>query len=321
MLMICDVAFFTTNKVPLRYSNHIPEITLAYETYGELNPAKDNALLVIHGFSSGSHVAAHNTADVTGWWEWAVGPGKPLDTNRYFIVCANNFGGCFGSTGPVFPPPAIADIVFCQQQLQAELGIDRWYAVIGGSLGGMAVLEWLVSYPEKIQRAVCLNAGAKLSFIGQGLLDIQEEIIRAMPDNGLKLARRLANLSYVGEEFFTYQQSTNPDWQLGCFLKAEEDMFASGFNCDSYLGFLQAMRRYELKLRNSPLAACSFKPSVFLAGCVEDILFPVGIIEETNLQLGPFAAINKIIVNSKYGHDAFLMDELLYSRILRSFLS
>jgi Homoserine acetyltransferase len=316
-----NVKLFTTSKVPLHYLQCIENITLAYETYGELNAAKDNAILVIHGFSFSSHVAAHNSKEMPGWWEWAVGAGKPIDTNEYFVVCANNFGGCFGSTGPVFPPPSISDMVFCQQQLQAELGIEKWHTVIGGSLGGMAVLEWVAVYPEKVRRAICLNAGIKLSFIGQGLMNIQQELVRLMSGKGLYLARSLANLSYVGEEFFQEQQLTNPNWQLKHCLQEEAGQFVKRFNSDSYLSFLQAMCGYELNLGDSPLSTYFCKPNVFLVGCVEDILFPIWVIEETQVRFGEFVEVNKIIVNSKYGHDAFLMDEKLYSEILKKYFA
>ena len=310
-------AFFTTNQIPAKYDNHLREITLAYETYGRLNAAKDNAILIIHGFSANSHVASHGSQDAPGWWEWAVGPGKPVDTDKYFVVCSNNLGSCFGSTGPVSPPPAIADIVFCQHKLQAELGIAQWRAVIGGSLGGMAVLEWVAAYPENVRQAVCLNAGAKLSFIGQGLMDMQQELIRSLPDKGLNLARRLADLSFVGEEFFTGQQRENPDWRLSDFLTEESATFVDQFNSDSYMSFLQAMLNYDLNLSNSSLGRCLSKPEVLLVGCKEDILFPLWIIEETKSRLSAFTGINQEIVHSRYGHDAFLLDELLYSKILR----
>lgn len=315
------LAFFTTNQIPAKYNNHLRRITLAYETYGILNAARDNAILIIHGFSASSHAASHNSQDVAGWWEWAVGPGKPLDTDKYFVVCSNNFGSCFGSTGPVNPPPAIADIVFCQRKLQEALGIVQWQAVIGGSLGGMAVLEWVTAYPENMRRAVCLNAGAKLSFIGQGLMDIQQELIRALPDKGLNLARRLADLSYVGEEFFIAHKQENPNWRLNNFLTEESAMFVDQFNGDSYMSFLQAMCSYDLTLGDSPLCRCMSKPEVLLIGCREDILFPVWIIEETKSRLSAFTAINQEIVHSQYGHDAFLLDEILYSKILRKIFS
>ena len=119
---------FTTKSLPEQLINILDEITLTYETYGKLNDKRDNAILVIHGFSAGSHVASHYPGDVSGWWEWAVGPNRPLDTNRFFVVCANNYGSCFGSTGPLtvkpqtgnpfageFPFPSIADIVFFQR--------------------------------------------------------------------------------------------------------------------------------------------------------------------------------------------------------------
>lgn len=321
--MVSVVKYFTTSKVPVTYSKYVTQITLAYETYGELNTAKDNALLVIHGFSGSSHVAAHSANDSPGWWEWAVGPGKALDTNKYFIVCANNLGGCFGSTGATdISSPSIADIVFCQQKLQEELEIDRWHAVVGGSLGGMAVLEWIASYPEKVHQAVCLNAGAMLSFIGQGLMDIQEELIRSLPlDEGLHIARRLANISYVGENFFVQCQSGDINWRLSSFLKEEANSFIDSFDSISYLNFLYAMRTFNLNYHKAPLADCFFAPKVLLVGCAEDILFPMWIIEETKFRLSTFAEVDQKIVSSKFGHDAFLLDELLYTKLLRAYFA
>lgn len=324
---------FTSDEVPGRYHGILPRISLTFETYGRLNAAGDNAILVVHGFSSNSHVASHHAGDTAGWWEWAVGPGRPLDTDRYFIVCANNLGSCFGSSGPAspaaadgqplggrFPAPALADIVAGQRLLQEGLGIGCWYAVIGGSLGGMAALEWAAAHPGRVRRAICLNAGAMVSCIGRGLLGLQAQMIGLAGLEGLRLARRLATLSFVGEEFFRHEQRRDPAWRLEEFLAAEAEGFAARFNLHSYTGFLAAMLAFDLR----PPAADGVtgdQPEVFLVGCAEDILFPPPVIAETAERFAGRAVVHTTVVSSMFGHDAFLMDEGLYAPLIGEMIS
>lgn len=316
---------FTTRNVPVHYKGILDEITLVYETFGQLNPLRDNAILVVHGFSAGSHVTCHHAGDEPGWWEWAVGSGRPLDTSRYYIVCVNNFGSCFGSTGPDslneqtgqplasdFPYPTIADIVFCQHELQMALGIDCWEAVVGGSLGGMAALEWARDYPERVKTIVCLNAGARLSHVGGGLMDVQSELIEQDGDRGLQLARQVATLSYLDEEYFRRLSRDDADWRLTEWLKNEAAAFSKRFNPFSYLGFLHAMKEFDCH----PLPA-SIRPRIFIIGCSEDKLFPAAIIQETGKRFAPGADIRVVIVSSICGHDAFLLDESIYAPLLR----
>lgn len=322
---------FTTDDVPARYRGLLPRVTVAYEVYGELNAARDNAILVIHGFSSSSHVASHGAGDAPGWWEWAVGKGRSLDTDKYFIVCANNFGSCFGSSGPAepdadgrplgarFSPPAVADIVAAQRALQQALGITRWHAVIGGSLGGMAALQWAADYPDQVGRAVCLNAGARLSFIGQGLLGLQTEMIGAAGERGLHMSRRLATLSFLGEEYFRIRQMAEPGWSLEGFLAEEADGFAGRFNLYSYVGFIDAMRTFDLHLPAEG-GGSGAKPLVYLVGCEEDVLFPPSVVEETRDRLRRLMPVDWRVVRSSFGHDAFLLDESLYAPMIAAII-
>ena len=316
---------FTCPAMPERYRGILDRISLVYETYGRLNAAGDNAVLVVHGFSASSHVARHGDADAEGWWDWAVGPGRPLDTSRYFVVCANNLGSCFGSSGPAdsrlstgwplasgFPFPTVADIVFCLHELQKGLGIKCWRAVIGGSLGGMAALQWARSFPGQAGTVVCLNAGARLSHVGAGLMDIQADLMAGGGSGGLRLARRIATLSYLGEEYFRHLEHSDPAWRLTEWLDQEAAAFADRFDSYSYRGFLHAMREFDCSA--GPVPAL---PRMVLVGCYEDILFPAAVIQETADRFSVRDRPRVERVHSIYGHDSFLQDESLYAPLLR----
>lgn len=318
------VCFFRASTVPVRYRGILEQITVAYETYGTLNAARDNAILVVHGFSANSHAAGHYYGDVAGWWDWAVGPGRPLDSNRYFIVCANNLGSCFGSSGPAerssrtgqafgadFPFPTVADIAFGLRELQKEFDIDCWRAVIGGSLGGMVALSWASAFPEQTKMAVCLNAGAQLSCVGAGLLDIQSDLIARSGKTGLQLARRLATLSYLNEGYFRDMQQRLPGWSATEWLSTEAAAFADNFDAHSYRGFLFAMRQFDCRAD-----AGAVLPRIALVGCHEDILFPSTVIQNTAKRFCGARYPEVTLVHSVYGHDSFLLDESLYAPIL-----
>ncbi|WP_145092168.1 hypothetical protein [Sporomusa sp. KB1] len=151
-------------------------------------------------------------------------------------------------------------------------------------------------------------------------MDIQDALIRMLPrDKGLNMARQLANISYVGEKFFVEHQIGDINWQLSHFLEEEADSFVSRFDSSSYLCFLHAMRNFNLNFHNLPLADCPSVPKVLLVGCEEDILFPVWVVEETESRLSNFTEVDKKIVSSKFGHDAFLMDDKIYSKILKEY--
>jgi len=202
---------------------------LCYETYGELNAARDNAVLICHALSGDAHAAGLHTLEdrKPGWWDNAIGPGKAVDTNRFFVVCANNLGGCGGSTGPLsikpgtskrygpeFPIVTVRDWVESQARLTDELGIDAWAAVMGGSLGGMQVLQWAIDYPSRVRHAVVIAAAPRLSTQNIAFNEIARQAIRSdpnfndghyyehdvQPELGLKLARMIGHITYLSDD-------------------------------------------------------------------------------------------------------------------------
>jgi len=207
----------------------LPEYDLIYETYGELNAERSNAVLICHALSGDHHAAGyHSMADrKPGWWESCIGPGKPIDTNRFFVVSPNNLGGCKGSTGPVsinpqtgkrygpdFPIVTVGDWVRSQARLADRLGIERWAAVIGGSLGGMQALQWAIDFPERLRHSVVIAAAPKLSAQNIAFNEVARQAIMSDPDfhegryyefdtvprRGLMLARMLGHITYLSDE-------------------------------------------------------------------------------------------------------------------------
>ncbi|MEE8296698.1 MAG: homoserine O-acetyltransferase, partial [Hyphomicrobium sp.] len=202
---------------------------LCYETYGELNAARDNAVLICHALSGDHHAAGYHdsTDQKSGWWDNCIGPGKPLDTDRFFVVCPNNLGGCGGSTGPLsiradtgkpygpdFPIVTVRDWVESQSRLADVLGIEQWAAVMGGSLGGMQALQWAIQYPDRIRHALLIAAAPKLSTQNIAFNEIARHAIRSDPDfhdghyyehnvipeRGLMLARMVGHITYLSDD-------------------------------------------------------------------------------------------------------------------------
>ncbi|MEJ2109052.1 MAG: homoserine O-acetyltransferase, partial [Acidobacteriota bacterium] len=211
----------------LELGDAIPHATVAYETYGDLNEAKDNAILICHALSGDSHVARHNKHDDPGWWDLVVGPGKAIDTDLYFVICPNALGGCRGTTGPnslnpksgkrygdIFPTITTKDIVDVQKRLIDHLGISRILAVIGGSMGGQQVLTWATLYPDMVAGAVAIATSARLTTQALAFDIVGRNAIRrdtnfhlgeyidkgTVPAVGLALARMLGHITYLSPE-------------------------------------------------------------------------------------------------------------------------
>lgn len=269
----------------LRSGGVLPAYDLVYETYGTLNAAKSNAILVCHALSGHHHIAGHyaDAPNNIGWWDNIVGPGRPLDTDRYFIVGLNNLGGCHGSTGPSsinpatgkrwgadFPIVAVSDWVEAQARLADLLGIDAWAAVIGGSLGGMQALRWTISQPERVRHAIIIASAPKLTAQNIAFNDVARQAILTDPDfhgghyyehntrptRGLRLARMLGHITYLsddqmGEKFGrelrngSFSFDYDVEFEVESYLRYQGDKFAGYFDANTYLLMTKALDYFD----------------------------------------------------------------------------
>ena len=274
-----------SEPIRLRSGGVLPAYDLVYETYGTLNAAKSNAILVCHALSGHHHVAGHyaDQPDNIGWWDNIIGPGRPLDTDRFFIVGLNNLGGCHGSTGPSTPNPAtgkpwgadfpivaVSDWVEAQARLADRLGIDTWAAVIGGSLGGMQALRWSISYPERIRHALIIASAPRLSAQNIAFNDVARQAILTDPDfhgghyyehgvrpvRGLRLARMLGHITYLsddqmGEKFGrelrngSFSFDYDVEFEIESYLRYQGDKFAGHFDANTYLLMTKALDYFD----------------------------------------------------------------------------
>ncbi|MBN2216391.1 MAG: homoserine O-acetyltransferase [Pirellulales bacterium] len=278
----------------LERGGQLPNVTVAYETYGRLSPTRDNAVLICHALSGDSHVAQHDADDDPGWWDIMVGPGKPIDTDRFFVICPNILGGCRGTTGPNcvnpatgrpyggdFPAITVGDLVHSQKMLVDHLGVDRLLAVVGGSLGGHMTLDWAVRYPDRLAGAVALATSAQLT--SQALaFDVvgRNAILRDpayhngqyydQPDGprvGLALARMLAHITYLSREAMMRKFDTDrfaprdiqtdfeTRFSVGSYLAYQGDRFGQRFDANSYLTLTMAIDLFNLGDTPAQLAA------------------------------------------------------------------
>ncbi|WP_461516307.1 homoserine O-succinyltransferase MetX [Porticoccus sp.] len=266
----------------------LDQYQLVIETYGELNDSASNAILICHALSGHHHAAGyHSMADSKpGWWDNHIGPGKPFDTNRFFVVCLNNLGGCHGSTGPNsinpstgqpwgpdFPPLRVRDWVESQARLADRLGIQQWAAVVGGSLGGMQVMRWALEYPERLRHAVVIASAMKLSAQNIAFNEIARNAIKSDPDfrdghylenqtlprNGLGQARMIGHITYLSDELmgdkfgrelrsgsFQRGQDTPIEFQVESYLHYQGDAFANTFDANTYLLMTKALDYFDL---------------------------------------------------------------------------
>ena len=269
----------------LRSGGVLPAYDLVYETYGTLNAAKSNAILVCHALSGNHHIAGHYADDPQniGWWDNIVGPGRPLDTDKFFIVGLNNLGGCHGSTGPStlnpatgkpwgadFPMVAVIDWVHAQARLADLLGIDSWAAVMGGSLGGMQALRWSITYPDRVRNTIVIAAAPRLSAQNIAFNDVARQAILTDPDfhgghfyehntrpvRGLRLARMLGHITYLsddqmGEKFGRGLRNEALSYHFGVefevesYLRYQGDKFAGHFDANTYLLMTKALDYFD----------------------------------------------------------------------------
>jgi homoserine O-acetyltransferase/O-succinyltransferase len=274
-----------TGPLPLSLGGELPEVTVCYETYGQLSRARDNAVYVCHALSGDSHVAQHDADDTPGWWDIVVGPGKAVDTERYFVICANVLGGCRGTTGPAssnpqtgrpyggdFPRITIADMVEVQKRLLDQLGVAKLHAVIGGSMGGMMALTWAVRHPERVGSAIllatthCLSSQA-LSFdiVGRNAIFKDPNYNNGQyyeqdrkPDDGLAIARMIGHVTYLSDRTMSRKFDTDrehprdvayayeKEFSVGSYLAYQGGRFVERFDANSYVTLSLAMDQFNL---------------------------------------------------------------------------
>ena len=341
----------------------IEHLEIAYRTYGILNDTRSNAVLVCHALTLDQYVAGRNPATgKPGWWSSLVGPGLPLDPSRHFIICSNVVGGCMGSTGPSSPGPSgvplglafpvitIADMVRAQALLVESLGIDRLFAVVGGSMGGMQVLQWAADYPERLFAAVCIAAAARHSAQNIAFHEVGRQAIMADPDwrggdytahgvrpeKGLAVARMAAHITYLSEaalqrKFGRELQRDGLSWgfdadfQVESYLRHQGASFVDRFDANSYLYITRAMDYFDLAGSHGGVLADAFRRARDVRFCVfsftSDWLYPTpesrAIVRALN---AAGARVSFLEIETDKGHDAFLLDEPVLRSALAGFM-
>ena len=263
----------------------LDEVTLAYESWGELSPAADNAIIIFTGLSPSAHAASSSQDPSPGWWEYMIGPGKAIDTDRFFVVCANSLGGCYGSTGPTslnpatgkrygadFPDVTVEDIASSGYQLMRELGVSKLHAAVGSSMGGMSSIAYALQYPGEIDYVVSISAATRALPLTIALRSLQREIIRSDPDwqqghysderkplSGMSLARKLGLVSYRAADEWNskFDRSRLPaekltgkrferEFEIENYLEYNAQKFVNSFDPNSYLYLSRAMDWFDI---------------------------------------------------------------------------
>lgn len=283
-VVVPQQAHFAT-PLPLKSGAVLDSYDLVYETYGTLNAAKSNAVLICHALSGNHHVAGYHSEQdkKPGWWDNMVGPGKPIDTNRFFVIGLNNLGGCHGSTGPAsinpstgkpygagFPLVTVEDWVESQARLADHLGISQFAAVVGGSLGGMQALQWTITYPDRVRHALVIAAAPKLTAQNIAFNDVARQAILTDPDfhggnfyaldtapkRGLRLARMLGHITYLSDDVMgakfgrvlrsgTYNYGFDVEFEIESYLRYQGDKFAGSFDANTYLLMTKALDYFD----------------------------------------------------------------------------
>ncbi len=339
--------------------------TMAYQTYGRLNEARSNAILVCHALTGDQYLTGENpVTHKEGWWHEVVGPGLPLDTERYFVICANVIGGCMGTIGPKeinpqsgkpwglgFPVITVADMVRAQLLLLDSLGIEKVFCVIGGSMGGMQVLDFASRHPERVFAAVPVAAAARHTAQNIAFHEVGRQAIMADPDwcggdyyahgkvpsRGLAVARMAAHITYLSEaalhrkfgrrlqdrEAVTY--GFDADFEVESYLRYQGSSFVERFDANSYLYITRAMDYFDLAAEHDGVLAKAFTntPVRFcVMSFTSDWLFPTSESREVVRALNGVAAdVSFVEIESDKGHDAFLLDEPEFWSTLSGFLT
>ncbi|MFM8450847.1 MAG: homoserine O-acetyltransferase [Haliscomenobacter sp.] len=331
--------FVSAAPFDLEAGGVLPQVEIAYQTYGAMGPGKGNVVWVCHALTGNS--------DAADWWSGLIGTGRLFDPERYFIVCANNLGSCYGTTGPTstnpltgrpygdaFPPITIRDMVKAHQLLAAHIGVDKIHVVLGGSMGGQQALEWAIQEPERLHHIVLLASNAQHSPWGIAFNETQRMAIRAddtlysdSPEagrKGLEAARAIAMLSYRSYEAYNRsQQEKDPDkigdYRASSYQRYQGNKLWKRFNPFSYLVLSQAMDSHHVGRNRDtvPKVLARVRSRTLIVGIDSDILFPL---REQELMASYIPHARFEVIPSAYGHDGFLVEFALIAPIIKSFM-
>ena len=360
-----DTIFEVSEPFVLASGESLERCQIAYTTHGTLNADKSNAILICHALTGDQYVlGTHPVTGKDGWWETIAGPGKPLDTDRYFLICANVLGGCMGSTGPGSPNPStgdiyglsfplvtIADMVDVQAKLLDHLGIERLLAVVGGSMGGMQVLQWASRYPQRVVSAIPIATAAKHSSQNIAFHEVGRQAVMADPDwhggryaglntrptKGLAVARMGAHITYMSDDalhnkFGRSLQNRSDisfgfdaDFQIESYLRHQGMTFVDRFDANSYLYVTRAMDYFDIAADHDDILARAFEGTstrFCVISFTSDWLFPTSesraIVHALNATT---AKVSFVEIESDRGHDAFLLEEPELFATVRAFLT
>jgi homoserine O-acetyltransferase len=351
--------------IRLRGGAELPSYDIAYETYGTLNAARSNAVLVCHALNASHHVAGYyeNERGNVGWWDNLVGPGKPLDTRRFFVIGSNYLGSCFGSTGPAsvnpasgkpwgadFPVVTVEDWVEAQARLADRLGIERFAAVIGGSLGAMQALQWTLSYPDRIRHSLVIAAAPRLTPQNIAFNEVARQAIMTDPDfhgghyyekgvvptRGLRIARMIGHITYLSGEAMSEKFGRvlrraslgfdfDVDFEIESYLRYQGDKFSSYFDANTYLRITKALDYFDPAGDfggNLSAALARAKAAFLVVSFNSDWRFPPPRSREiVRSLLDNRRIVSYLEIDAPGGHDAFLLEDPRYHGALRAYFA
>ena len=359
------VRFPVSAPIKLDCQRLLAPFQIAYMTYGTLNADKSNAVLVCHALTGDQHVASQNpVTGKPGWWETLIGPGKPVDTDRFFVICTNILGGCMGSTGPAsidpatnepygidFPVITIGDMVNAQARLIDHLGIGQLFAVVGGSMGGMQVLEWAARYKDRVFAAIPIATASRHSAQNIAFHEVGRQAVMADPDwckgryfahaklprNGLSVARMAAHITYLSEDALHEKFGRNlqdrsektfsfsADFQVESYLRHQGSTFVDRFDANSYLYITRAMDYFDMAAEHDDILANAFRGTrtrFCVVSFTSDWLYPTRESRAIVRALNAVAAnVSFVEIESNRGHDAFLLEEPVFFDTIRGFIN
>ncbi len=351
------------DPIALKSGARLDKYELAYETYGSLNDARNNAVLVCHALNASHHVAgiyAEEPANL-GWWDNLIGPGKPIDTERFFVIGVNNLGGCHGSTGPSsmdpesgrpwgadFPVVTVEDWVEAQSRLATRLGIDRFAAVIGGSLGAMQAMQWAVSQPRRLAHSIVIAAAPKLSAQNIAFNEVARQAITTDPDfhggnyyshgvvpkRGLRIARMIGHITYLSDDAMAekfgrdlreggFKFNFDVEFQIESYLRYQADKFAERFDANTYLRITKALDYFDPAADRGGDLSAALAPATaafLVISFTSDWRFsPARSREIVKALLDNRLRVSYAEIDAPHGHDAFLMDDARYHGLIRAY--